>query len=564
MKTGKNNIDELFRSGLSEFTAQPSKSLWRRLSWQMLWKEAAHFNFNNVPASWTTVPAAAIIIATVALFYFNSPSETEKNYPSDQILPTTRQNDANKPPADLYKVETGITHDGLTDKNSTVDHQSLPPLPGRTEKQDAQLSKSAVKPQPGATGIDAITGAETQAQTTIIEGKPDLEVTHPGIQNQKEVAAAIPRVDPVVPVTIPMINNEAAAKEHNEDDFGLNSTILPEKTSVESRIFGIVQLGRIGIKDLEPVTMAERNAMDFNTYKYFTGKTNNETALKQKDAVALKHSTGKPISLSSTNHSLTYLFRGQYKPPKREFQTLVIKNQRRKTSHLTLALYATPEITEYARMTSSSHEKSLATGLAVGYNTPTYIIQGGIEFSYIYDLGDYMVNMETYDSIGFYQHVNGFTIDPENPGNLIYDIQEVGVWDSVSHQSHQQTKNNYTYLQLPIMFGYKAMEHGNFSAYIKAGPNFSILLNKNEPGLEFYQPGATINTIDNYTLPRLTTSIQLLVSLGLQFQVSEKLGIMLEPVYRYYLGTVYEMNSNNEKLTNPYGIGLRTGVFYTF
>jgi hypothetical protein len=171
--------------------------------------------------------------------------------------------------------------------------------------------------------------------------------------------------------------------------------------------------------------------------------------------------------------------------------------------------------------------------------------------------------METFDSIGFYNHVNGFTVDPET-GQIIFDTHEVGVWDSISHNSHQQTQTNYTYLQFPVLFGYKAMESGNFSVHLKAGPNFSLLLNRREPGLDFYLPGATVNAIENYSLPRINANVQLLVSLGLQWQVTEKLGILAEPVYRQYLNTVYDLNSDNGTLKNPYSFGLRAGIYFTF
>jgi hypothetical protein len=60
----------------------------------------------------------------------------------------------------------------------------------------------------------------------------------------------------------------------------------------------------------------------------------------------------------------------------------------------------------------------------------------------------------------------------------------------------------------------------------------------------------------------MNTSIQILVSLCLQFQPTEKFGIMVEPTYRYYLRSVYEVQGSS--LKNPYGIGIRAGIFYNF
>ena len=156
-----------------------------------------------------------------------------------------------------------------------------------------------------------------------------------------------------------------------------------------------------------------------------------------------------------------------------------------------------------------------------------------------------------------------FEVDPENPGELIFHTHTVEVWDTVQHHSHEQTRNAYTYLQVPVMVGYKALESGIFSAHIKAGPSFSFLLNRREPGLEFHTPGnATVAGIDNFTAPRIETNVQVLVSLALQMQFAERVGLLIEPTYRYYLNPVYDVN--NKSLKNPYGIGVRGGLFFNF
>lgn len=571
MKTNKNNIDELFRAGLGNFAEQPSRSLWRRISWQMLRTEVKHFNFSNVPASWVAVPVAAIIIASVAIYNFNTSPATEELSKADQTQPFVDDKSPTGSPSDLYEIDNKLAKPSSNTEDSRLSDQLQPGTNEKTQTPLADRINENVVIQPEIAGADATAGAETPIRSNITVENSDFKDKQSSVETINEVFAPIQKTDPmqavtapVIAVTAPGINDEIEVNADKSADLTHSAVVKSEMPSPESYSGGISKLDKLRLKNIEPMSMEERATMNDGYYRYFTRVTGLEAKSNQKDADELSHTTGKPISLSSTNHAFANLFRGPYKPPKREFKTLAIKNQKRKTSLITLALYAAPEITEYARMASTSREKSFAGGLAVGYTTPKYIIQGGLEFSYVYDLGDYMVNMATYDSIGFYEHINGFIIDPENPGNLIYDIQEVGVWDSIQHYSHQQTQNSYTYLQFPILLGYKAMEQGIFSAYIKAGPSFSILLNKNEPELAFYQPGATVNTVDNYTLPRLTANVQLLVSLGLQLQISEKMGILAEPFYRYYLGNVYQLNSSNEQLSNPYGIGIRAGVFYTF
>jgi hypothetical protein len=545
MKTKKSNIDELFRSGLGNYTEAPSRSLWRRISWQMLRTEVAHFNFTNIPAAWVAVPVAAVIIASLAVFDFNSPVTPEPDPLTEQQQP---QSSGTVEP-DLYTIDP-----------ETIEAPASGDVAQKIYQPSEQTASEIIAHSPSAK-VDAITRAVYSSEGSQILPKNEDDNYQLVAQSQNDDLELPKASNESVEVETSLSNNDhdQMAIVTNADFKSFDSSTDQQTNNRETG--SVEKLDKIIFRDIEPFTMQQRSLMDIKK-STLLNKTNEGDFTDESDAANL-HSTGKTQRLHSLNSSLTYLLRGPYKPPKRDLQTQAIKNKK-KSSHFTLALYAAPEITEYARMASTSREKSFAGGLMAGYTTPNYIFQVGVEMSYVYDLGDYMVNMETYDSVGYYHNVNGFIVDPENPGNVIFETQEVGVWDSVQHHSHQQTQNSYTYLQFPVMFGYKAMEYRNFSAYVKAGPSFSIMLNKNEPGLEFFQPDATVNGIDNYSLPRLSTNVQLIVSIGLQMQVCEKLGIMAEPFYRYYLGSVYEINSTGETLSNPYGLGLKAGVFYTF
>lgn len=548
MKTEKHNIDELFRSGLDNYAEQPSRSLWRRISWQMLRNEVAHFNFTNIPAAWVAVPVAAIIIASVAVFNFNSPVITQTDLLTEQHQPQSPG--AAETDSDIY----------ATDSETSLIPESGDASQKQSQTSEQPPSESFTQSMP--TEVDATTRAVYSLEPAPVLSKIEEDNTKLVTQSQNDdlKLSKASEVSTLVSVPINTVDNNQLSSESKDDLKSFDLTADPQTHFYETGT--VAKLNRIVFTDIEPLTMEQRSAVYIGMPRISNTKTYAGIMANEEETENI-HSTGKTQSLHSLNSSLVYLLRGPYKPPKRDYQTQAIKSKK-KSSHFTLAIYAAPEITEYARMASTSREKSFAGGLMAGYTTPNYIIQAGVEVSNLYDLGDYMVNMETYDSVGYYHSINGFIVDPENPGNIIFETHQVGVWDSVQHHSHQQTQNSYTYLQFPVMFGYKAMEYRNFSAYIKAGPSFSILLNKNEPGLEFFQPDATINGIDNITLPRLSTSVQLILSVGLQMQVSEKLGIMAEPLYRYYLRSVYEINSSGETLSNPYGIGLRAGVFYTF
>jgi hypothetical protein len=532
MNNDNHNIDELFKKGLANYTERPARRLWRRISWRMLRDELAHFNFVNFPVTWTAVPAALVVIASIAFFNLGSPS-------ADEMVPesTPLTENFEKP---LQK--------SLSDKSGT----------------DVSDGHSKHEPEIGNEGDYAAEQPAIALQEAVKDELPAEPAKQEAVLSNEELIIA----EEAAPVGAPgMPSGDATAKEEFVAQSSIEQNPATEKEHDESYNKSgysvIPRLTKLDIPAFDYIPPhEEREPADVTFRDIRAHKGDADEALTEFDAGAGEmHQTGKIQRMHSLNHSLGLLFRGKYKPPKRDFQTRAMN--KRSQNHLSLAIYVSPEITEYTRMASTSREKNFAAGVALSYNTSKYIIQAGVEASYFYDIGDYMVHMETFDSIGFYNHVNGFAVDPET-GNIIFDTHEVGVWDSISHNSHQQTQTNYTYLQFPVLFGYKAMESGNFSVHLKAGPNFSLLLNRREPGLDFYLPGATVNAIENHSLPRINANVQLLVSLGLQWQVREKLGILVEPVYRQYLNTVYDLNSDNGTLKNPYSFGLRTGIYFTF
>ncbi|NCC71830.1 MAG: hypothetical protein EOM06_00400 [Sphingobacteriia bacterium] len=548
MKTEKNSLDELFKAGLDKFTEQPSRNLWRRISWNLLRKEIIHFNFSNIPSTWITIPATAIVLIALSIYIFNT-SENDQ-LPQTNQIPENIKDHKSPSKSDQQSYGNDNTIAGQTGQNDSKESENSPEI-----NDDAQLAQLDVQHSQSLTqqieNTDAITGAEPERSVSIFQQKNELPAS---ASSTRDVTAFEQPEEKTTDIG-------SLTEEHQDAKASLVSPVKVEedKTMTETAMNEPVNLARISTVSILPFTSDEQKLIESEN-QGLGAEVLVRSTTKFPDAME----SGKVQSLHSINHSINYFLRGRYKPPKREFQTQTIKNQKNKFSHITLTTYGSPEITEYARRASASTEKSFSGGIAIGYNNPKYLIEGGIEFSCVYDLGDFMVNLKTYDSIGYYQYINGFTIDPENPGNIIYETTEIGVWDSIQHNSHQQTCNQYTYLQIPIMFGYKAMESGNFSAYVKAGPSFSIMLTKEEPALIFYQQGASVNSIENYSSPRMTTNIQLLVSLGLRYQLTENMGLVAEPYYRQYLRTVYDTTPLEEKLKNPFGIGVRAGIFYTF
>jgi hypothetical protein len=544
MDSEYNKIDDIFRKALEGATEQPSAGLWRRISGRLLWKEVASFNFINFPTGWAGMAAAGILAATIIIYNFQETAP--ENITSTTISEKTIFDEAQKPSSQPVLV------DGKTGINSSATETK----PSENNAfQDNRTDKNT------AVADEEKSSAATVSQNPSSIARQDQKADNAGAGFQKNTTSSKLTDNPVSGNVVTESAAAIAAAQstgkfktdegHQQSTLSSNENILAEQRREALEISQLEK--RKGLINTENNAAGLDEIPSSGEGLVLTGNT---------VVNSYERSTGKIQKMHSLSFSLGQFFKGKYKPPKRDYEKLNSSKYHGSNHIISLAAYFAPEMTEYERTASTSREQNYIGGVAVNYSRLNYLLQGGFELCYSYDIGDYMVHMETFDSTGYYNDIGSFTIDPENPDSIIFNTVPVAVWDSVPHQALQQTQNQYTYLQFPFMIGYKAYERGLFSAYIKTGPSFSFLLNRIEPTLNYYNPNATVQNIDNYTPTRMNTSIQILVSLLLQFQPTEKFGIMVEPTYRYYLRSVYEVQGSS--LKNPYGIGIRGGIFYNF
>lgn len=540
MKIDRNHIDDFFKEGLEDFSEVPRRRVWKQISGKLLWREIAHLNFSNVPALWTGVAATSLVVIALAILIpgYLSDDQPQQVIRNEQISPASKDAEtvpSTKNPETRPEKPSTATDPMAGDQNpasgqtGAMEPNEMESLP--SENKLTSPDKGTTKQLITEKASPPIPEAAPDRQQTIEQQKEEIDVAN----NSVIPAKTQPETTQRKPVEKPEAAEETAWQVNKIEAVEMVQPGVIQKDNLHETV-------RSDQPEELPVTLSE---------DMLPGQTDSEKA-----------GPGKIQKMHSLSFSIGQFLKGKYRAPKRSYTESTMNMYRGTNTYFSASVYVAPEVTEYTRPASSSRENNYLIGAAAAYHTSRYMVQAGVEVSHFNDLGDYMVNMSTYDSVGYYHGVGGFVIDPENPDSVIFQTHTVTVWDSVEHHSHQQTRNQYTYLQFPVLFGYKAMESGIFSAHIKAGPSFSFLLNKQEPDLNFSRPDATIQGIDNYTLPRLNTSIQVLVSLSLQFQITEQLGILAEPTYRYYVNPVYDVNG--ESLKNPYSIGVRGGIYFNF
>lgn len=188
---------------------------------------------------------------------------------------------------------------------------------------------------------------------------------------------------------------------------------------------------------------------------------------------------------------------------------------------------------------------SIETGLGIGFS------KDNLNFSY-----NYLTN-EIIDS---YVYVDSAYYDPIT-GTTQYYTTIVDVYDSVPYSAKSFVEKKYTYLQLPLEFGYEIIKRKKFALSIKAGITYYKEIDRKEIYPVIYQENSRITSLGSNNCERREEFFSLLGGLEFRWNMSDKFQFNAEPSYRYFLNQIYLVDDNNK---GPMSIGLRLGLRYKF
>lgn len=209
---------------------------------------------------------------------------------------------------------------------------------------------------------------------------------------------------------------------------------------------------------------------------------------------------------------------------------------------------------------SGKVNKSIGLEITGRYMLNEVFLETGLGINVSEDDGKFTIDYTQYDSIGYYYKVNSFTID-ESSGQPVFNTGVEAVYDTIGYAAQQTKRNTYTYLYLPLSAGVNLYQFKRFSVNIQAGLIYSLMVAKNEQHSDYENENATSIDITNETPARITSNWLLKTSVGLQYQLTPKISLNIEPQFKYYIIPVYEQRYNPKP---TFGGGLRMGLYFNF
>ncbi len=203
---------------------------------------------------------------------------------------------------------------------------------------------------------------------------------------------------------------------------------------------------------------------------------------------------------------------------------------------------------------------SWSAGLSFGVNTGNFYITSGILYEKTNEQAAFKINFKSYDSIGYYNRVVSFEVNPENPEKVTFKTKKTTVYDSLVHFNMTHPVFHFTYINIPVTVGYKFFKKGKLIIAMETGLIFSELIEQNIPEIRFDNPNYHLLGIIRETPDRSNFNYRWLIALRFNYKIKRRISICLQPTFTKYLNNIYVSGI----VVKPYTMGLQCGIYYDF
>lgn len=211
---------------------------------------------------------------------------------------------------------------------------------------------------------------------------------------------------------------------------------------------------------------------------------------------------------------------------------------------------------------TTTDQPTWTADLVYGLKLKRCYMETGIGFQKMKERGNFQIGYRTNDSIGYYNKVTSFELNPENPNEITFKTTTTTVYDSIDHHLLQSPLYYYDYIVFPVKFGYKFHQKEQFSVSAEAGIIYSFLTKTYVPEVQFNDPESQLIGITNNTPERAEHNFRVHVALRFNYNVTKTVSLSAQPEFTKFLNSIYKPSYNTT--ARPYTMGIRFGVCFDF
>jgi hypothetical protein len=211
----------------------------------------------------------------------------------------------------------------------------------------------------------------------------------------------------------------------------------------------------------------------------------------------------------------------------------------------------------------SSDQITYAADVSFGLKVKKYYFETGVGYRYVQERGSYKINFITKDSVGYYNQVTSFEINPQYPDKIILNYKKTTVFDSIEHVAYTAPLFKYDYFTVPLKIGYRFFNRKKLFAALETGIEYNRLINAYIPESGFYYQGSDVINIVNTTSERVINNWKYLISIRVGIKLKNNICLIVQPEFSKYANSIYKVESGSGK-TKPYMMNLRASIYYDF
>ncbi len=495
----KKNIDQLFREKLKSFEETPDEKVWRSLETSLDQKKKSR---RVVPLWWRLGGVAALL---AILFYVINPFGTESaDSPAvtdiENEAPTPNKNDASKDevliPSNESESSLSSSEEEMPKKDETTDEKLIESSLAESE-QKRQVKKDVVV-------------NNREAETNQAEENKPAKATEAIVSNQMKDTDG--KQDPYLEVPKnPQAEEKQKTVETLADNTERNNVVENQKDAVTE----------IAAKEEEVEETAKKSIYD--------------EIEKEQDAIAEVSNNGK-WSVGPSVAPVYFSSLGEGSPIHSNFAS-----------------------------NSKSGNLNLSYGLSVGYELSKKLsIRSGIhKVDYGYDTNDIAFTSSLtastatqLDNIDFANASKNLVVESSNSPNAAADDFVLNSEEITAQDPSREGRmvQQFGYLEVPLELNYSLVD-SKFGLNLIGGVSSLFLVN-NSVSLEADGRSTEIGEANNINSVNFSTN----VGLGINYKLSQKVLLNLEPMFKYQLNTFSDSAGNFQ----PFSVGVYSGLRYRF
>lgn len=233
-----------------------------------------------------------------------------------------------------------------------------------------------------------------------------------------------------------------------------------------------------------------------------------------------------------------------------------------------IGFYLQPTLIRNISTVSEEWNYSTAAGISVALHIDNLILESGVSYRELAFDDKIAWDYYHFDFVGTLINTEHYVLEDyisEQGDSLVrraYQIELVDVYDSLYVEEEKNDRIKLSAINVPLTVGYRLRDNGSFYFDLKAGLDMMVVTGKVVPGKPGSPDDIKYLETQNSLMDKYNVKWKYHLALGVGYRAGRSLAVHAEPSLWGYPEGI--RNSSDQSTKNPFEIGLKLGLRWTF